>query len=99
MIAQVEHARKADRRVKVFVPARPSARRVEQIVDAALHGLRIAFAGRHQGQQRPRGLRRGAVLAFRAALPPVARAVLAPTVVRALTAFQPRDGAAYMRRL
>src|SRR4051794_19646697 len=85
VVAQIEHAREADRRVVLLVPFAGLALGRREIVHAACYRCAVDLAGRHQREQRPGGLRRrrDLVLApWRARL--VGGAVLAPAAVLAL---------------
>src|SRR5581483_40351 len=59
VVVQVEIAREPRPGVVGLVPCAVRALGSRQPAQASLGGLAVAFAGREQGQQRPRGLRGG----------------------------------------
>src|SRR5437588_10825946 len=85
VVAQIEHAREADRGVPRLVPIAIAVLAGDQIGDAARHRRVGNLAGRHQGEQRPGGLRRRAVRRFAMRYTrPIAVTGLAPAAIGAL---------------
>src|SRR3546814_6500088 len=56
MIAQIEDTGKTDGGEPRLVPFGAVARRVQQKIDAAPHGIVLDLARRHEGENRPGGL-------------------------------------------
>ena len=70
VIAQIEHAGEAHRRIGFLVPEPVRLLRLHEEADAARHRGMIDFAGRHQPEQRPGGLRRACSRRLRHAAAP-----------------------------
>src|SRR5262249_36495896 len=95
VIAQVEHAREARRRVVRLAPEAVVALRAGQIVDPALDRGMVDLPRRHQAEHGPSRLRRRARRSLVAAvIELIARAILAPAAVAILDPDEPRYGPA-----
>src|SRR5438093_10720262 len=57
VVAQIKHSREAGAGEFKLVPGAVGPLGVEQIINATLDSTMIVQAGRHEAQQRPRGLR------------------------------------------
>ena len=96
VIAKIEHAGKAHRRVPFLIPQPMRLLPIEQKLNTARDGGMIGLARHHQRQQRPGGLRSGAFLPLAMGLAGVVGfAALAPAAVTALLGKEPLDCSAY----
>src|ERR1041384_6665006 len=85
VIAQIEDPRKARRGIALLIPKAVNTLILSKICYAASNSRMVHLACRHQPEQGPCGLRRGARRALVAAIiEPVARPVLAPAAIRIL---------------
>src|SRR5512134_159727 len=92
VIAEVEHSGEPGTGMPNLFPRTVLHLMAKQVLNPSRHTERIRHAGRHQSEQRPRRLRRGALPLPAEGLVAIGETRLAPSAVWILPGFDPRHG-------